>query len=91
MKLDYVAHLKPMSDSTNAEIPAELVSAAIGEAERRGEEVADVPLSALASAAGISRSTLLRRIGGSRRVLDEAVLVEIGQKYGHEIPPPPGQ
>jgi len=78
-----------MSDSTNAEIPPELVSAAIGEAERRGEEVADVPLSALASAAGISRSTLLRRIGGSRRALDEAVLVEIGQKYGLETPPPP--
>jgi hypothetical protein len=80
-----------MSDSTNAEIPPELVSAAIAEAERRGEEVADVPLSALASAAGISRSTLLRRIGGSRRALDDAVLGEIRQKYGLETPPPPGQ
>src|SRR5215216_2376551 len=81
--------LKPMLESTNSEIPAELVSAAIGEAERRGEEVADVPLSALAAAAGISRSTLLRRIGGSRRALEDAVLVEIGQKYGLETPPPP--
>ncbi|MGH3853892.1 MAG: TetR family transcriptional regulator [Pseudonocardiaceae bacterium] len=32
-----------------------------------------MPLTALAAAAGISRSTLLRRIGGSRRALDDAV------------------
>jgi AcrR family transcriptional regulator len=62
-----------MPDTTNAQVPADLVSAAIDAAERRGEDVADVPLTALASAAGISRSTLLRRIGGSRRSLDEAV------------------
>jgi AcrR family transcriptional regulator len=62
-----------MSDYKNTEVPAELVNAAIDAAERRGEDVADVPLIALASAAGISRSTLLRRIGGSRRALDEAV------------------
>ena len=62
-----------MSDSVNTEIPVELVNAAIEAADRRGEDVADVPLTALASAAGISRSTLLRRIGGSRRNLDEAV------------------
>ncbi|MGH2350927.1 MAG: TetR/AcrR family transcriptional regulator [Chloroflexota bacterium] len=62
-----------MSEVAKAEIPADLVSAAISAAERRGEDVADVPLTALAAAAGISRSTLLRRIGGSRRALDEAV------------------
>lgn len=39
----------------------------------RGDDVADIPLTALAEAAGISRSTLLRRLGGSRRALDDAV------------------
>lgn len=56
-----------------SEIPVDLVNAAIAAAERRGEDVADVPLTALAEAAGMSRSTLLRRIGGSRRALDDAV------------------
>lgn len=54
-------------------VPAELVSAAIRVADRRGEDVADVPLVALAAAVGVSRSTLLRRLGGSRRALDDAV------------------
>ncbi|MGH8931298.1 MAG: TetR/AcrR family transcriptional regulator [Egibacteraceae bacterium] len=54
-------------------IPAALVRAAIETADRRGQDVADVPLTALASGAGVSRSTFLRRIGGSRRGLDEAV------------------
>lgn len=47
--------------------------AAIRAAEERGEDVADVPLPVLAAAAGVSRSTLVRRVGGSRRALDEAV------------------
>jgi hypothetical protein len=47
--------------------------AAICAARQRGEDVADVPLIALAEATGVSRSTLLRRIGGSRRALDDAV------------------
>jgi AcrR family transcriptional regulator len=51
------------------------VSAAIRAAEQRQADVADVPLIALAEAAGVSRSTLLRRIGGSRRALDDAVRV----------------
>jgi AcrR family transcriptional regulator len=42
-------------------------------ARERGQDVADVPLTAIAAAAGISRSTLLRRLGGSRAALDEAV------------------
>ena len=54
-------------------VPADLVTAAIRVAQRRREDVADVPLIALAQAAGVSRSTLLRRIGGSRRALDDAV------------------
>lgn len=35
--------------------------------------VADVPVLAIAQEAGVSRSTLMRRLGGSRRALDEAV------------------
>ncbi len=62
-----------MSESVEFGVPGELVRAAIRAARQRGEDVADVPLSALAEAAGVSRSTLLRRIGGSRRALDDAV------------------
>jgi AcrR family transcriptional regulator len=54
-------------------IPPELVAAAVAEAEQRGQDVVDVPLTAISAAAGISRSTLVRRIGGSRQALDEAV------------------
>src|SRR5829696_4258894 len=54
-------------------VPSVLVSAAVAEARQRKQDVADVPLTAIAAAAGISRSTLVRRIGGSRRALDEAV------------------
>jgi AcrR family transcriptional regulator len=50
-----------------------LVDAALAAAEQYGKDVADVPLSAIAVAAGISRSTLIRRLGGSRDRLDEAV------------------
>ncbi|KJK59424.1 TetR/AcrR family transcriptional regulator [Saccharothrix sp. ST-888] len=51
----------------------DLVAAALAAAKERGRDVADVPLTAIAAAAGISRSTLLRRLGGSRAALDEAV------------------
>ncbi|MBV6696327.1 TetR/AcrR family transcriptional regulator [Kitasatospora aureofaciens] len=51
----------------------DLVVAALAAAKERGQDVADVPLTAIAAAAGVSRSTLLRRLGGSRAVLDEAV------------------
>jgi len=61
-----------MTENTPA-VPAELVDAALRAAERLGKDVADVPVLAIAQEAGISRSTLLRRIGGSRRALDEAV------------------
>ncbi|HEY6423462.1 MAG TPA: TetR/AcrR family transcriptional regulator [Pseudonocardiaceae bacterium] len=62
-----------MSQSNEVPVPAELVQAAIRAAQERGEDVADVPLPVLAAAAGVSRSTLVRRVGGSRRALDEAV------------------
>ncbi len=62
-----------MSSNVEFSVPADLVSAAIRAAEQREADVADVPLIAVAEAAGLSRSTLLRRIGGSRRALDDAV------------------
>jgi len=49
------------------------VAAALMAARTRGRDVADVPLAAIAAAAGMSRSTLLRRLGGTRAPLDEAV------------------
>ncbi len=51
----------------------DLVSAALAAAEQLGKDVADVPLGAIAAQAGVSRSTLIRRLGGSRARLDEAV------------------
>jgi AcrR family transcriptional regulator len=52
---------------------AGLVATAIQAAERCGQDVADVPLATIAQAAGVSRSTLVRRLNGSRQALDEAV------------------
>jgi AcrR family transcriptional regulator len=51
----------------------DLVRAALRAAEKRGKDVADVPVLAIAREAGISRSTWLRRLGGTRAALDEAV------------------
>ncbi|MDP4511797.1 TetR/AcrR family transcriptional regulator [Nonomuraea turcica] len=63
----------------------ELVDAALAAAEQHGKDVADVPLRAIAAAAGISRSTLLRRLGGSRARLDEAVR-QSGVDPGGRVP-----
>jgi AcrR family transcriptional regulator len=54
-------------------VDEDLVTAAVSAAEQLGKDVADVPLAAVAAQAGISRSTLIRRLGGSRARLDEAV------------------
>jgi AcrR family transcriptional regulator len=62
-----------MSSVRELSVPRELVTAAIRAAEQCGRDVADVPLDVIADVAGISRSTLLRRLGGSRKVLDDAV------------------
>ncbi|HZA12765.1 TetR/AcrR family transcriptional regulator [Mycobacterium sp.] len=62
-----------MSTTDEFVVPQALVAAAIGAAEQCGRDVADVPVAAIARAAGLSRSTLLRRLGGSRRALDDAV------------------
>ncbi len=58
---------------TQPELSPELVEAALRAAEKLGRDVADVPVMAIATEAGISRSTLLRRAGGSRAALDAAV------------------
>jgi len=49
------------------------VAAALAVARARGRDVADVPLAEIAAAASMSRSTLLRRLGGTRGPLDDAV------------------
>ncbi|WP_461002384.1 TetR/AcrR family transcriptional regulator [Streptomonospora sediminis] len=56
------------------QVPPGLVDAALAAARERGQDVAEVPLTAVAAAANVSRSTLLRRLGGTRAPLDAAVL-----------------
>jgi AcrR family transcriptional regulator len=58
---------------TQPALSPELVEAALRAAEKLGKDVADVPVTDIATEAGISRSTLLRRLGGSRAALDAAV------------------
>jgi AcrR family transcriptional regulator len=62
-----------MTTPTINEVPNEVVEAALRAAERLGRDVADVPLVAIAREAGMSRSTLVRRLNGSRQLLDDAV------------------
>ena len=54
-----------ISASTVGEVPADVVEAALRAAESLGRDVADVPLIAIAREAGMSRSTLIRRLNGS--------------------------
>lgn len=49
------------------------MQAALRAARALGKDVADVPVLAIAREAGMSRSTLLRRLGGTRAALDDAV------------------
>ena len=49
------------------------MQAALRAARALGKDVADVPVIAIAREAGISRSTLIRRLGGTRAALDVAV------------------
>jgi AcrR family transcriptional regulator len=58
---------------SSADELADLVAAAIRTAERCGKDVADVSLTKIAQTIGVSRSTLVRRLNGSRQALDEAV------------------
>ena len=62
-----------MSSADELAVSPDLVAAAIRAAEDCGRDVADVPVATIARAAGVSRSTLVRRLGGSRRALDDAV------------------
>ena len=55
------------------EVGEDLVHAALRAARTLGKDVADVPVIAIAREAGISRSTLIRRLGGTRETLDAAV------------------
>jgi AcrR family transcriptional regulator len=54
-------------------VPDDLVDAALQAAQELGKDVADVPVAVIARHAGMSRSTLLRRLNGSRAALDQAV------------------
>ena len=62
-----------MTTPTVHVVPPEVVAAALRAAETLGRDVADVPLVAIAREAEISRSTLVRRLNGSRQLLDDAV------------------
>ncbi|MGV9797098.1 TetR/AcrR family transcriptional regulator [Mycobacterium sp. NPDC003449] len=50
-----------------------MIEAAVRAADVLNRDIVDVPVSAIAAEAHISRSTLIRRLGGSRTVLDAAV------------------
>ncbi|WP_167759535.1 TetR/AcrR family transcriptional regulator [Mycobacterium sp. PS03-16] len=66
-------------------MPSEVIQATLRSAERLGRDVADVPIVVIAHALGVSRSTLLRQLGGSRRTLDDAVR-DIGVDPGGRPP-----
>lgn len=63
----------------------DLVQAALRAARALGKDVADVPVIVIAREAGVSRSTLIRRLGGSRAALDEAVRAA-GVDPGGQVP-----
>jgi AcrR family transcriptional regulator len=79
------AGLDGRSAADELSVPEELVQAALRAAEKRGKDVADVPVLAIAREAGISRSTLLRRLNGTRAALDEAVRAA-GVDPGGQVP-----
>lgn len=71
MPENHRGQLSPETESRT--VATELVDAALRAAQTLGRGVAEVPITAIAAEAGISRSTLLRRLGGSRSILDDAV------------------
>lgn len=64
---------QPNTPDDASAVGDDLVQAALRAARNLGKDVADVPVIAIAREAGVSRSTLIRRLGGSRTSLDEAV------------------
>ena len=69
---DHTASAEPTADASLT-VGDDLVQAALRAARALGKDVADVPVIAIARAAGLSRSTLIRRLGGTRVALDAAV------------------
>lgn len=59
--------------SAVAGVSTEIVAAALRVAEDTGQDPGDVSLLAIAAEAGVSRSTLIRRLGGTRQALDDAI------------------
>jgi AcrR family transcriptional regulator len=74
----------PASDEMVA-VGDDLVAAALRAGRALGKDVADVPVIAIAREAGISRSTLIRRLGGTRAALDAAVRAA-GVDPGGQVP-----
>ncbi|WP_329343634.1 TetR/AcrR family transcriptional regulator [Streptomyces sp. NBC_01352] len=70
---DTLMNVSNVSDHSPRSIPEDLVQAALRASRARGIPVAEVPLIAVAEEAHMSRSTLLRHLGGTRHALDEAV------------------
>ncbi|MDL4818617.1 TetR family transcriptional regulator [Actinomadura opuntiae] len=70
-----------IKSSPGGQVPQEIIEATLRAAADRGVSVAEVTLRDIALEAGLSRSTLVRRLGGTRNALDEALLaagVELG-------------
>ncbi|HWT47405.1 MAG TPA: TetR/AcrR family transcriptional regulator [Mycobacterium sp.] len=63
----------PPAPDDSVTVTDDLVQAALRAARALGKDVADVPVIAIAREAGLSRSTLIRRLGGTRAALDAAV------------------
>lgn len=63
----------PADSADIGSVAPDLIAAAVRAADALGCDVADVPVAVIAATAGISRSTLWRRLGGAREILDEAV------------------
>jgi AcrR family transcriptional regulator len=72
-------------EDTAAQVGEDLVAAALRAARALGRDVADVPMIAIAREAHISRSTLVRRLGGVRAPLDAAVRAA-GVDPGGQVP-----